>query len=72
MNNKGQVLIVFVLLMPLLIVLGAYIVDSSYIAYHVNKLNGINSLAINEAKNNDLDIFEVKDYVTKNDERLLS
>ena len=33
MNNKGQTLVVFILLIPLLLILGAFIVDNSMIVY---------------------------------------
>lgn len=67
MNNKGQVLVVFILIIPLLLLLGAYIVDTSYISYHTNKLNGINSLIINDAKEKNLTITEIEEYVSIND-----
>lgn len=67
MNNKGQVLVVFILILPLLLLGGAYIVDTTYISYHTNKLNGINSLVIKAAKEKKLDVKEIHEYINKND-----
>lgn len=67
MNNKGQVLIFFVLIIPLLLLGAAYIIDSTYIAYNTNKLNGINSLIIRDASIKKLSVEEIKEYIKKND-----
>lgn len=67
MNNKGQVLVLFVLIIPLLLLLGAYIVDTAYISYYTNQLNGLNSLVINEARKQELTIPEIEAYIRKND-----
>ena len=67
MNNKGQVLIVFILIIPLLLLGAAYIVDTTYISYHFNKLNGINELVINDAKEKDLTVSQIQEYINKND-----
>lgn len=68
MNNKGQVLIFFVLIIPLLMLGAAYIVDNVYISYHTNKLNQINSLVIKDASINSFTVSEIEDYVKKNDQ----
>lgn len=67
MNNKGQVLILFILIIPVLLLGAAYIIDNVYISYHTNKLNGINSLVINDVITNKLDSNEIKEYIKKND-----
>lgn len=67
MNNKGQVLVVFILIIPLLLLGGTYIVDTAYISYHSNKLNGINSLVINSAVEKELTAIEIEEYIIKND-----
>lgn len=67
MNNKGQVLITFILIVPLLLLLGTYIVDLTYISYHVNKLNEINDLVINETNSKKLSVEQVNEYVMMND-----
>ncbi len=67
MNNKGQALIFFVLILPLLLLLAAYIVDNTYIAYNTNKLNQINKLIVKDAVINKMTKEEIKEYVEKND-----
>lgn len=46
MNNKGQVLVLFVIFIPLIIMLGAFLVDLSNTKYELNKLNNINRESI--------------------------
>lgn len=70
MNNKGQVLILFVLIIPVLLLGAAYIVDNTYIAYNTNKLNGINSLVIKDAAINKMTADEIREYVKKNDKNI--
>ncbi len=48
MNNKGQALVIFVLILPVLIAIGALIIDSAYIVTEKNKLDSINEVTINE------------------------
>jgi len=67
MNNKGQVLVLFVLIIPILMLGAAYIIDNIYIAYHTNKLNEINNLVIKDASINKLSTDEIEEYVKKND-----
>ena len=43
-NNHGQVLVIFVILLPLLCLFAAYVVDASYISYEKNKLDNINEI----------------------------
>ncbi len=68
MNKKGQVLILFVLIIPVLVLLSAYIVDNVYIAYNRNRLNQINKLVIEDASKGNLEIDDISEYVNKNDE----
>ena len=46
MNSRGQTLVVFVIFIPVLILLGALIIDVGRYAYEVNHLNSINRLSI--------------------------
>lgn len=67
MNNKGQVLIFFILIIPLLLIGVAYITDNIYIAYHTNQLNQINSLVIKDTEIQNLNTETVEEYIKKND-----
>ena len=46
MNHKGQVFVLFVLLLPLFCMLAMYIVDNGIILYEKHQLEEINKLAI--------------------------
>ena len=70
MNNKGQVLIFFVLIIPILLLGAVYIIDNIYISYNTNKLNQINSLVIKDASIQKLTVDEIKEYINKNDENI--
>ena len=70
MNNKGQVLVVFILVMPILLLLGTYIIDLTYLYYHSNKLNEINDLVIKEANTKKLSSQQVNEYVKLNDNEI--
>lgn len=45
-NEHGQTLSLFVLLLPLLIMIGAFLIDISYAKYNKRKLDSINKIAI--------------------------
>ena len=49
MNHKGQVFVLFVLLLPLFCMLAMYIVDNGIILYEKHQLEEINKLAISYA-----------------------
>lgn len=69
-NNKGQTLIIFVIFLPIMILLFAFIVDTSIMYVESNKLNSINNLAINTAlddlQKENIDSY-LKDLIKKND-----
>ena len=70
MNNKGQVLVIFILLMPILLLMGTYFVDITYLYYHSNKLNEINDLVIAETNEKKLSVEQVNEYVRLNDNEI--
>lgn len=45
-KERGQTLSLFVLLLPLLIMIGAFLIDISYAKYNKRKLDSINKIAI--------------------------
>lgn len=51
-NNKGQTLVIFVIFLPIIILLFAFVIDVSIMYTENNKLNNINILAINYALEN--------------------
>ncbi|MBQ7105645.1 MAG: hypothetical protein IJN90_07305 [Bacilli bacterium] len=42
MNNKGQVLVLFIIILPILLLGCACLIDSSYMLYQKNRLDNIN------------------------------
>lgn len=42
MNNKGQSLVIFVIILPILLMFCCYVIDMSLILYEKNHLDGIN------------------------------
>ena len=63
LNNKGQVLIIFIALIPILIAVLTITTDLSLITYNKKKLNSINKTALNYVKQNKDDYN--KDIITK-------
>lgn len=71
-NNRGQVLVIFVILLPLLFLFCAYVVDVSYISYHKNKLDNINSLVSDYVLDNpNVEIDEIGRLVRQNDKEVM-
>lgn len=64
LNNKGQTLIMFIILLPILIGIIAFVVDYGVIVYEKDKLSNLIELSINENKNIDkiLKINDIKNY----------
>lgn len=71
MNNKGQTLVIFVLLLPLFLILLAYIVDTSILFYEKNRLDDINKMVI-DYKMYHIEANEEKihTYILKNDKEI--
>jgi hypothetical protein len=70
MNRKGQVLVLFVILIPILIAMAAYAIDMSYVLYHSTKLNNLNYMVLEYGlKNiNDVNIkTKLSELLEKND-----
>lgn len=60
LNNKGQTLALFVIFIPVIIMIGIYVVDIGICKYNKNKLDNINTLVIN-------DYLDKKDSITKDE-----
>lgn len=69
MNRKGQVLVLFLMLLPVFIVLFGYIVDKCYLMYQNNKLNNIGSTVCSYSIK-ESDINKVKQLALENDKEL--
>lgn len=69
MNHKGQVFVLFVLLLPLFCMLAMHIVDNGIILYEKHQLEEINKLAISYVlMNRETTEDKVKEIIRKNEE----
>lgn len=60
-NNKGQVLILFVILIPVFVLIAAFTIDIGYNFYESNKLDNVNKMIIKYGlKNLDKDNLKAK------------
>lgn len=66
MNNKGQTLVVFVILLPLLFILISFIVDNGFLALEKEKINNVVKDAINDCLKNNKSIEELTILINKN------
>lgn len=68
MNNKGQTLVIFTLLLPLLLLVIAYTVENSLLFYQKNKLyNNVKSNVISDINSKILDELEISNDIRNND-----
>lgn len=68
MNNRGQSLIMFVLVLPLISLFIAFFIDSTLSLLEKNKIDGIISSNMEEALNNDIrDEMKIQKAIKDND-----
>lgn len=73
MNNKGQVLVIFIMILPVMLLGAACIVDSSYMLYQKNRLDNINYDVLNSVKDkNNLTEEEVGELILLNDSKIVN
>ena len=73
MNKKGQVLVLFLMLLPVIFIGVACIVDSSYMLYQKNRLDNINIDVLNSLKDkNDLKEEDVLELIYLNDAKIVN
>ena len=70
-NNKGQVLVMFVLLIPIFLLVLVLVVDISNLFIKKNELNNINYLVIDNVLDNELSDLGIKDLIIKNDKDII-
>lgn len=69
MNKKGQTLISFVMLIPLLLIFIAFIIDTSYCYKEKNRLDNVTETILKnnyENKNNNTIVADIKNLYKKN------
>ena len=71
-NNKGQTLALFIILIPLIILLGSYAIDIGYMKYNENKLNSINEMAVEYVLDNidSLQEGKTEELISQNDDEI--
>lgn len=71
MNNKGQTLVIFVLLLPLFVLLLAFITDTSIMFFEKNRLDNTSRMIINYKMNHiEMNDKKVREYIKKNDKEI--
>ena len=70
MNNKGQSLVMFIVILPLILMIVALVVDTGSSIFEKNNINSIIKLSINEYFEDDLTEEEIIDLIKKNDKTL--
>lgn len=70
LNNKGQSLVLFIVFVPLVIIMGALIVDLSYAKYNSRRINLIAKEVLSYGLNNieNDPYYEMVNLIYKNDE----
>ena len=71
MNNKGQTLISFIIVLPFLFLIFTYIFNKFYLTYEKRKLNIISEIACEYALNSKTD-NEIERLILENDEKINS
>lgn len=68
MNNRGQSLIMFILILPIIVLFIAFLVDSSISMMEKNKVDGIITSNMQEALNNNItDAEKIENVIIKNE-----
>lgn len=70
MNNKGQVLVMFLLLLPVLLLLFAYVIDKCYLLYQENSQKNIGDIVCNYALDSNKTENDIKNLALENDPNL--
>lgn len=70
MNNKGQTLVVFVMLLPFLCILLGYVFDKCYLLYQEKELEDIAGIVCEYALNKDKTEIEIRQLALENDEKI--
>lgn len=66
LNNKGQVLVLFIILIPVFLVLGAFIIDIGLISRENNHLENVSRMVIKEVIDEDDKKEKIEKLMVKN------
>ena len=70
MNNKGQVLVTFIILLPLVCILFGYVLDQCYLLYQQKELKDIADVVCKYALNEKKSAAEIKQLALENDKEI--
>lgn len=70
MNNKGQVLVMFLVLLPVVLILFAYLIDKCYLLYQENSQTNIVDIACSYALDNNKTDDNIKQLILENDSEI--
>lgn len=72
-NRRGQVLVLFIMILPVLLIGVACLIDSSYMLYQKNRLDHINMDVLNSVGNNiDTSEEEIERLILMNDAKIVN
>ena len=72
-NNKGQVLVLFVMILPIIFIAVAWIIDSSYMMYQKNRLDNINRDVLNSVSDKiNVKEEEIRELIHLNDAEIVN
>lgn len=69
MNNKGQTLISFIIVLPFLFLIFIYLFNKCYLSYQKKELNNISEIACRYALDSKTD-NEIENLILENDEKI--
>ena len=72
-NNKGQVLVLFIMILPIIFITVAWIIDSSYMMYQKNRLDNINRDVLNSVSDKiNVKEEEIRELIHLNDAEIVN
>lgn len=72
MNNKGQVLVMFLILLPVVLILFAYAIDKCYLLYQQNNQKNTGNIVCSYALNTNKTDNDIRQLALENDSKLNS
>lgn len=69
-NNKGQAIVIFIVLLPVILLFVTYVFDVANMSYEKNKLDNIARNVEEEVTNSKLDENTICEFVLKNDNEI--
>jgi hypothetical protein len=71
MNKKGQTLVAFILILPLIMIMIGFVVDYTYVSFEVRKTNNVVKSAVKYGLNDDKSETEIRKYLNDNLDELI-